>query len=98
MSKNIIERVASRADISKVQAKGIIDLVFDEIAISLKDKEDVNFFGFGKFSTIERKARNGRNPATGEAIKIKASTGVKFKPSSKLKELVKTEKKTKKKK
>lgn len=97
MSKNIVERVATRADISKVQAKEIVDLVFDEIAISLKDKEDVNFYGFGKFSTIERKARNGRNPSTGEAIKIKASTGVKFKPSGKLKEAVKAGKKTKKK-
>ena len=55
----------------------------------IKKREDVTLTGFGKFSVVKRKARKGRNPQTGEEIKIKATKVPKFTPGKALKEAVK---------
>jgi DNA-binding protein HU-beta len=61
----------------------------DGVAKTLKKKDGrVTLVGFGTFSKSRRKARNGRNPQTGESIKIKAANVVKFRPGKKLKENV----------
>ena len=56
---------------------------------SLKNGEDVTLIGFGSFKVVKRKARKGRNPYTGEEIKIKATKAPKFTPAKALKEAVK---------
>jgi DNA-binding protein HU-beta len=90
MSKaDFIERVAKAGDLSKAEAKRAVELVFGEIEAGLKasKKEGKYTIGtFGTFAVSKRKARMGRNPRTGEAIKIKASKTLRFRPSSQLKE------------
>jgi DNA-binding protein HU-beta len=81
----LIEAVAKRCDLSKKDASSAIDATFDEIRRSVK-KEAVNIVGFGSWQVSKRKARTGRNPQTGEAIKIKASKGVRFRPGKAFKE------------
>ena len=85
----LISRVADDAGVSKAQATAAVDSVFDAIQRSLKKGDKASFVGFGTFSTTDRKARDGRNPATGATIKIPAKTVVKFKPGKALTESVK---------
>lgn len=86
--KNLIPGIADRVGLSQKDTKEVIDVLFEEVKDALFEKQEVSFPGFGKFATNERAARNGRNPSTGAAIKIAASTSVKFKPSSVLKAFV----------
>ena len=89
MSKaDFIDRVAKKGKLSRAEAGRCVDLVFGEIEAGLKasKKEGKYVIGtLGTFSVTKRGARKGRNPATGEAIKIKASKSLRFKPSSRLK-------------
>lgn len=89
MSKSdFIEAVAKKGKISKSEAKNAVELVFDTIETGLKDsRKDGRFVigTFGTFVTSKRGARMGRNPRTGEAIQIKASKSLRFRPSSQLK-------------
>ena len=89
MSKaEFIERVASKGKLSKAEAKRAVELVFGEIESSLKSSKKtgkLTIGTLGTFSVSKRKARMGRNPRTGEAIKIKASKSLRFKPASNLK-------------
>ena len=62
--------------------------MFDQITTAIKKGEEVSINGFGKFVVVEKAAREGLNPATGEKIKIKASKAPKFKASKTLKDLV----------
>lgn len=85
-----IENVAKRNKISKAEAKRMVDAVFGEIESGLKSvkkSENGRFAigGFGVFSVSKRSARVGRNPRTGEQIKIKASKVLKFRPAANLK-------------
>ena len=90
MNQNeLISTVAERVEVSKSEAKTIILETLDTIKDVLVEGEEVKFPGFGTFKTVERAARNGRNPATGKAMKIAASTGVKFKVGATLKNAVK---------
>jgi len=85
----LIELMASDAGITKVAATAALDSFFANVTKALKKKDGkVTLVGFGTFEKVKRKARKGRNPQTGETIKIKASTSVKFKPGKKLKESV----------
>ena len=85
----LVEKMANDAKISKVAASAALSSFTEGIAKALKKKDGkVTLVGFGTFSKIRRKARKGRNPQTGAAIKIKASNVVKFKPGKKLKESV----------
>ena len=69
---------------SKVEAERKIDAIFNEMELLFKSGEDLNFIGFGKFEVVERAARTGRNPKTGEEIKIDPKKAIKFKPGKKL--------------
>jgi DNA-binding protein HU-beta len=85
----LIEQMANDAGITKVAAKKAMDSLIGGITKALKKKDGkITLTGFGTFSKSRRKARKGRNPQTGEAIKIKASNTVKFKAGKKLKETV----------
>jgi DNA-binding protein HU-beta len=76
----LIDQIAQDADISKAAAGQALDALLAGIIGALKGKDGkVILTGFGTFEKVHRKARTGRNPKTGEAIKIKASNVVKFK-------------------
>jgi DNA-binding protein HU-beta len=81
-----IDRVADLADMSKTDAATAVDAVFDAITEALKKGDDVRLVGFGSFSAAKRKARDGRNPRTGETIKIPASIQPKFSAGKGLKD------------
>ena len=94
MSKgDLIESVAKSADLSKAKAGVAVNAVLDSITKSLKKGKAVSIVGFGSFSVVKRKARNGRNPQTGATIKIKASKAPKFKAGKGLKDAVAGKKK-----
>ena len=74
---------------TKIAAGAALESFIDGVVKSLKKKDGkVTLVGFGTFSKIRRKARKGRNPQTGETIKIKASNAVKFKAGKKLKDAI----------
>jgi DNA-binding protein HU-beta len=85
----LVEKAATDAKISKVAAAAALNSFMGGVAKALKKKDGkVTLVGFGTFSKVRRKARKGRNPQTGEPIKIKASNVVKFSPGKKLKDAV----------
>ncbi len=84
----LIEKVACEADLTKKCAEVAVNAVFEAIAAGLEKGEDVQVFGFGKFEVNERAARVGRNPATGEKIKIAAAKYPAFSASKALKDRV----------
>ncbi len=89
MNKNdLVAAVASDTGMSKSDAAGAVDSVFDTIAGSLSGGNEVRLVGFGTFSVVHRKASMGRNPRTGEPIQIKASNQPKFKAGKALKATV----------
>jgi DNA-binding protein HU-beta len=83
-----IDQVADRAGLSKKDASEAVDAVLETIEDALKRGSDVVFSGFGKFSVSDRAAREGRNPATGEKIKIAATKVPKFSAGAALKKAV----------
>jgi DNA-binding protein HU-beta len=81
--------MAKEADISKVAAGKALDSFVDGVTKTLKKKDGkVTLVGFGTFQKSRRKARKGRNPQTGEMLKIKARNVVKFRPGKKLRDAV----------
>ena len=78
---------------SKKEAAHAVDIVFDTIVRTLSKGEDVMINDFGKFKKVDRKARMGRNPFTGETIKIKASKKARFLPAKGLKDVISGERK-----
>ncbi len=86
--QDLVATVAKNADISKTKAAEAVDAVIDAIKASLKKGDDVRLVGFGTFSVANRAATTGRNPRTGEPIKIPASKQPKFKAGKDLKESV----------
>lgn len=85
----LVEQMAKDAGISKSAASASLNSFVENVTKALKKKDGkVTLIGFGTFSKVRRKARKGRNPQTGEAIKIKASNAVKFKPGKKLKDSI----------
>jgi DNA-binding protein HU-beta len=90
MTKNeFVDRVASKAGLSKKDAGNAVDAVISSIEGALSSGEEVNFTGFGKFHVAERGAREGRNPRTGESMTIAASRVPRFSAGSGLKKAVK---------
>ena len=73
---------------SKKEAAYAVDVVFDSIIRNMAKGEDVTINDFGKFKKVDRKARKGRNPFTGETIQIKASKKPRFLPAKGLKEVI----------
>jgi len=89
----LIEQVAKQTGGSKAQSADALQATLDAITTTLKKGDQVTIPGFGKFSVTKRAARPGRNPATGEAIKIKASKTPKFSAGATLRQAVAGKKK-----
>ncbi len=89
MNKNdLVAAVASSTGLSKSDAAKAVEGVFDAISSALKKGQEVRLVGFGTFSVAKRAASTGRNPRTGESIKIPASKQPKFKAGKGLKDSV----------
>ncbi len=84
----LVEAVATSTELTKVQATKAIDAVFATIEKALVNGEKVPVAGFGTFAISERAAREGRNPRTGETVKIAARKAVTFKAGTALKDAV----------
>jgi len=84
----LIDAVANAADISKADSGRALDAVIGAITKALKKGDQVTLVGFGTFLVRKRGARTGRNPRTGDAIKIKASKNPSFKAGKALKDAV----------
>jgi DNA-binding protein HU-beta len=81
----LIEKMAQDAGITKTAAKSALESFFDGVKSGLKKRDSkVTLVGFGTFRKVYRKARMGRNPQTGEKIKIKGKNAVTFKPGKAL--------------
>ena len=89
MNKNeLIAELADKADLTKAKAAETLDELISIISKSLAKGKEVRLVGFGTFTTVKRKATEGRNPRTGAVIKIAASNQPKFKPGKALKDTV----------
>ncbi|MCH4151930.1 MAG: HU family DNA-binding protein [Sphingobium sp.] len=86
--QDLIGAVADGSGLSKTDAAKAVEGVFDAITGALKKGDEVRLVGFGTFSVSKRKASTGRNPRTGEAMTIKASSQPKFKAGKGLKDAV----------
>jgi DNA-binding protein HU-beta len=80
----LIDSIAAEAKLTKADAKRALDAFIGATAKALKKGESLVLIGFGTFKVVQRAARNGRNPQTGKAIKIKAKKVVKFKAGADL--------------
>ncbi len=83
---DLIDLVAENASCSKADAERYVNSVFQGVRAGLLKDNSVQIMGFGSFTVRERKARQGRNPATGEVLNIPASRTVVFRPGKALKE------------
>ena len=81
----LIAAIVEETKFDKKEAEAFLKSFTENVAKSLEKGEDVQLIGFGTFSVVERAARSGRNPKTGETITISASKLPKFKPGSALK-------------
>ncbi len=87
MNRNeLVDAVADKAELRKSEASKAVDAVFESIEEALKAGDEVRLVGFGTFSVSARAASEGRNPRTGEKIKIAASKQPKFKPGKGLRD------------
>ena len=85
----LIDAIAAKAELSKKDAKAALEATLEAISESLKAGDAVQLIGFGTFTVNERSARTGRNPRTGEEIKIAAAKVPAFVAGKALKDLVK---------
>jgi len=85
-TSDLVDRTAESAGITKVQAKQIVDGVFNAIRDAAAKGDEVSIPGFGKFKVQNRPARTGRNPSTGAAIEIAASKKLSFQAAKALKD------------
>jgi DNA-binding protein HU-beta len=87
LNKNdLIAAVAAKTDLSKDQASAALDAAFETIARQLRKGDEVKLFGFGTFYVAQRKACQGRNPRTGETIRLDATRAPKFKAGKHLRD------------
>lgn len=84
----LIDAIASAADLTKADAGRALDAVLDTVTNALKSGDQVTLVGFGTFLVKERAARTGRNPQTGKEIEIAASKVPSFKPGKAIKDAV----------
>lgn len=84
----LIEKVAEETGLTKAQTEKMLDVTLDNIRKTVKKGDEVKLVGFGTFTKAKRKARTGRNPQTGKAIKIPAAWYPKFRPGSEFKTMV----------
>ena len=88
LKPELVAAIADKADLSKDQAGHLLNILLEEITSALGENDPVTLIGFGSFVQRHRGARAGKNPQTGEALTIKASNTVAFKPGKQLKEAV----------
>lgn len=94
MNKNdLIEALAAKSGLSKAAAGKTLNVVLDTITAAVAKKQDVQIIGFGTFKAAKRAARTGRNPRTGEALKVAATTVPRFTAGAKFKAAVAKKKK-----
>ncbi len=86
--QDLVTIVAEAGDLPKARAGDVLNALFEAITKSLRRKQEVRLVGFGTFSTSKRKAGKGRNPRTGQEIKIPATNTVRFKAGKGLKDAV----------
>lgn len=84
----LVDAIAKETGLSKKDSEKAVKAFVDVVSKTLKKKDKVQLVGFGTFETVKRAARTGKNPQTGAAIKIPASTAPKFKPGKALKDAV----------
>ncbi|MET1178669.1 MULTISPECIES: HU family DNA-binding protein [Peribacillus] len=85
----LVSSVAAQAELTKDEAKKVVDALFETITATLAKEEKIQLVGFGTFEVRDRAARTGRNPQTGEEIQIAASKVPAFKAGKELKDAVK---------
>ena len=85
----LVDAIAKKASITKVDAKKALDAFINVTGEALKAGDKIALIGFGSFAVAKKPGRTGRNPRTGAAIKIAAKNVVKFKAGSELNALVK---------
>ncbi|WP_040260335.1 MULTISPECIES: HU family DNA-binding protein [Pseudomonas] len=83
----LTQAIAEKADLTKDQANRVLEIMLDKITQAV-NKENVTLVGFGTFEKRHRGARTGKNPQTGEPVKIRASNTVAFKPGKNLRESI----------
>ena len=81
---DLVNEIAAKAKLNKVDAKAALDAVLESIAQALSNDDKVQLIGFGTFTVMEKEARTGINPRTKEKIEIPARKVVKFKPAADL--------------
>lgn len=86
--QELVNAVAEKAGISKKNADAAIKAFTETIADVMKNGDKLQLVGFGTFETVEKPAREGRNPRTGESMTIAASKAPKFKPGQSLKDMI----------
>lgn len=91
----LIDHISEKAELTKMAASRALDALLEGITLSLQNRDPVVLVNFGTFTIRERAAREGRNPSTGEKIKINAAKVVGFKAGKALKEAVKDDEKDK---
>lgn len=84
----LVEAVETATGLDKHQSESAVKAVFETVVAEIKAGGKVQVFGFGTFTPTSRAARVGRNPQTGAAVNIAASTGVRFAPATALKALL----------
>ncbi len=82
----LVEFIAENADLTKADAARALEAMIEGVVKGLKTKKKVTLVGFGTFNAKRREARTGRNPQTGETVKIAARVVPGFKAGNKLKE------------
>lgn len=84
----LIELVAEKTKTTKAQSENILNATLEAIQEALSDGDEVKLVGFGTFSRTSRKARTGRNPKTGESVKIPSAYIPRFKPGKDFKDSI----------
>lgn len=82
----LVAQIAEQAGLTKTEAQSALNALTDSVTDALVRGDTVSLIGFGSFTLRQRGARQGKNPQTGEAMAIAASTGVAFKPGKALKD------------
>jgi integration host factor subunit beta len=89
--QQLIDTVAAATERTRAEVETIVDSLLGEIGRALRSGERVDLRGFGSFAVKDKKARQGRNPKTGETIQIAARRAATFKPSKELSDRLATE-------
>ena len=84
----LVEAIAKDSGLTNADARKAVESFISTVEKTLKKGDEIALTGFGKFSVVKRNARTGRNPQTGETVKIKASKAPKFTPGAGLKTAV----------